>query len=116
MLCFCRFIFYFSFSCDDKTGKKYNDPMWVGEGTEEVIFTVQGQEVGWSLAPRMLCRYTSHHVLVSQHARKRLRSRRMGSMLSDRPAAGVHQPPLECEWQKAGAAGEDPHGCACGTC
>lgn len=29
MLCFCSFIFYFPFSCEDKTGKKYNDPMWI---------------------------------------------------------------------------------------
>lgn len=54
------------------------------EGAEEVIFTVQRQEVGWSLAMRMLCRYTLHHVLVSQHARKRLRRRRMGSIVSGR--------------------------------
>lgn len=86
------------------------------EGTEEVIFIEQGREVGWTVAMRMLCRYTSHKVLVSQHSRKRLGRRRMGSMLSGRPARGVHQPLLECEWQKAGAAGEDPHGCAHGTC
>lgn len=29
MLCFCRFIFYFPFTCEDKTGKKYSDPQWV---------------------------------------------------------------------------------------
>lgn len=29
MLCFCRFIFYFPFSCKNKIGKKYHDLMWV---------------------------------------------------------------------------------------
>lgn len=45
---------------------------------------------------------TSHNSLVSQHARKRLRSR-TSDMLNGRTAAGVHQPPLACKWRNNGS-------------
>lgn len=71
------------------------------EGTEGVIFTVQGLK-GSSKAPRVLCGYMLHDFLVSHHVKKGLRSGRMSSMLNGRPATGVHQPPLECKWRKEG--------------